>query len=182
MSDEVAAPPEEERIDPLSLFSEQIRLPVRGLAFIGHIQKDVIFCGHSFTLKTLRPSEKAAIALAVQPWRDTIAEPEVWAHAQVGMALVAVDDDPEFCPPMGPNINEFAKGRLRYVTNAQDGWHSPTLAFLYDQYLVLEQEALKATKELQDLSERNRVPSQPSPDSLTSLGISDVPTFMDIQP
>src|SRR5271166_1339075 len=98
----------EGRIDPLSLFSPNIQAPVHGLAWIGFLQKDIEFCGHSFTIKTLRPSEKAAAAVAVQEWRDTIAEPERWSNALVGMALVSVDGDPAFCPPIGPNINEFA--------------------------------------------------------------------------
>ncbi len=191
MSDQVVAeeleptedhvPEDEEQIDPFSLFSDAIRIPVRGLAYIGHITKTVDFCGHTFTLRTLRPTEKAAISIAIAPWRDTIAEPEVWANAQVAMSLEAVDSDADFCPPIGPSITEFAKARLKYVTDADSGWYQPTLSFLYTTLLALEAEALQAIKELQDLSERNRPQSQPSPDSLIVPGTSDVPAFMDIQ-
>lgn len=180
--DVLEVPPEEERLDPFALFSEQIRLAVRGLAFIGHLQKEFEFCGHKFVLKTLRPSEKAAIALAIQPWRGTIAEAEIWAHAQVAMALVSVDDDPDFCPAVGPNIVDFASARLRFITNAEHGWYAPTLAFLYDSYLSLEGEALAAIKELRNFSDGSRVPSSPSPDSLIPPGISAALTDLGIQP
>lgn len=180
MVDEAA--PLEDRVDPYALFSEQMRIPVRGLAFVGFLQKDIEFCGHVFTLKTLRPSEKAAAALAVQPWRDTIAEPEQWGNAQVAMALVSVDGEPDFCPPASRNINEYAKARLNFVTHPDNGWHSPTLAFLYDEFLTLEKESLAAVEELRNLSERNPAPSQPLPDSLTEPGISDDPIFLDTQP
>ena len=94
---DTAAPPEEERIDPFSLFTEQIRLPVRGLVFLGQIEKTVEFCGHTFSLRTLYPSEKAAVSIVIQPWRGSISEGEVWANAQVGLSLTSVDDDNEFC-------------------------------------------------------------------------------------
>ena len=168
-----------ERVDPMALFSDGVRIPVYGLSFIGHIQKDYEFCGHKFALKTLRPAEKAALAVAIDPWKGTLAEGEVWMNAHVALALVSIDDDAAFCPEAGPSLESHAKARLRYVTNKDNGWHAPTLSFLYDRYLELEAEALDATRELQNLSEGNRQPSQPSPDSLTGPDISDVPMFLE---
>lgn len=173
-----AAPPESEQIDPFSLFSDQIRIPVRGLTFIGHIEQDIEFCGHTFTLRTLYPSEKAAISLVVQPWRGSIAEGEVWANAHVGLSLMTVDGDGDFCKAAGPYLNDFAKARLNYVQK----WYQPTLSFLYARYLELEQVALSGIRELQDFSERNRVPSQPLPDFLTAQDTLGAPITSDIQP
>ena len=137
---------------------------MRGLTYIGHLEKEVDFCGHTFRMRTLYPSEKAAVSMVVQPWRGSISEGEVWANAQVALALQSVDDIGDFCPPVGPDLNDFARTRLGYVTKQ---WYQPTLAFLYARYLELESEALDGIRELQDFSERNRVPSPPSPDSLT---------------
>jgi len=173
------APPEEERIDPFSLFTDQIRIPVRGLVFLGHIEKEVEFCGHTFTLRTLYPSEKAAVSIVIQPWRGSISEGEVWANAQVGLALTSVDGDNEFCIKAGPDLNDFTKARLNYVAQK---WYQPTLSFLYARYLELEQEALDGIRELQDLSERNRDPSHPSPGSLIGPDISAALTDLGIQP
>jgi hypothetical protein len=177
MTDQVATP-KDTQIDPFSLFSEQIRIPVRGLTFIGHIEKDVEFCGHTFTLRTLYPSEKAAVSLVVQPWRGSISEGEVWANAQVALSLTTVDGDSDFCKAAGPDLNDFAKARLNYVQK----WYQPTLSYLYARYLELEQEALSGIRELQDFSERNRVPSQPLPDSLTVPDTLGAPIASDIQP
>jgi hypothetical protein len=177
MSDQVA-PPESEQVDPFSLFSEQIRIPVRGLTFLGHIEKQVEFCGHTFTLRTLYPSEKAAVSLVVQPWRGSISEGEVWANAQVALGLMIVDGDDDFCKAAGPDLNDFARARLNYVQK----WYQPTLSFLYARYLELEQEALDGIRELQDLSERNRVPSQPLPDSLIVPDTLGASIDSDIQP
>ena len=153
-----------EQSDPFALFSEQVRFAVRGLTFIGHLEKEIEFCGHTFRMRTLYPSEKAAVSIIVQPWRGSISEGEVWANAQVALALQSVDDIGDFCDPAGPDLNDHAKARLNYVTKQ---WFQPVLSFLYARYLELESEALDGIRELQDFSERNRVPSQPSPDSLT---------------
>lgn len=177
MADQVT--PEEVHVDPFSLFSNQIRLAVRGLTFLGHIEKQVDFCGHTFSLRTLRPAEKAAVSIATQPWRGSISEGEVWANAQVGLSLTIVDEDPDFCAQAGPDLNDFAKARLRYVTQ---NWYQPTISFLYARYLELEQEALDGIRELQDLSERNRVLSQPSPDSLIAQDTLGAQTDSDTQP
>jgi hypothetical protein len=180
MSDKVkATPPEEERIDPFSLFTEQVRLAVRGLTFLGQIEKTVDFCGHTFSMRTLYPSEKAAVSIVIQPWRGSISEGEVWANAQVGLSLTAVDDDSDFCKQAGPDLSDFAKARLNYVTKQ---WYQPTLSFLYARYLELEQEALDGIRELQDLSSRNPAPSQPSPDSSIGPDISAALADLGIQP
>jgi hypothetical protein len=176
MADQAAAP---EQVDPFELFSEQTRLAVRGLTYIGHLEKEVEFCGHTFRMRTLYPSEKAAISIIVQPWRGSISEGEVWANAQVALSLQSVDHEDDFCQSVGPDLNDFAKARLNYATKQ---WYQPTLSFLYARYLELEQEALDGIRELQDFSERNRVPSPPSPDSLTEPDTLGAPTDSDIQP
>lgn len=163
---------DDEQIDPFEVFGPQIQLAVEGLAFVGHLDKEIHFCGHTFTIKTLRPGEKAAAAVAHKPWRGSIAEAEVWANVQVGLALTSIDGDTDFCPPVGPDINEFARARLRRITDTQRGFHQPTLDYIYGHYIALEQEAFAAVEALQNLSERNREQSPPSPDSSTEQGIS----------
>lgn len=176
--DQVAPPPEEEHVDPFALFSPQIQIAVRGLTFIGHLEREIEFCGHTFSLRTLYPSEKAAAAIAIQPWRGTIEEASAWTNVQVGLSLQSVDNVPDFCDAIGPDLNEFARARLNFVNK----WHQPTLSYLYARYLELESEALDGIRELRDLSERNRAPSQPSPDSLIVPDTLGAEIGSDIQP
>jgi hypothetical protein len=161
-----------ESSNPFAIFSERVREPIEGLAHIGHLEKPIDFCGHTFVLKTLRPGEKAAVAVAAKEWRETLAESEVYANAHVGLALVSVDGNDAFCPPAGPDMNTYARARLNYITNPSTGWHQPTLDFLFNSYLALEEEALRAIEEFQDLANRSQQPSQPSADSLTDSGTS----------
>ncbi len=107
-----------EKVEPFKLFSPRIQEPVHGLMFLGHIQKDFEFCSHTFTLRTLRPAERAAIAVVIKPWRETYSEPEVWANAQVATALVAVDGVSDFLQKAGPDLESHVKARYNYLTNA----------------------------------------------------------------
>lgn len=170
---------ETKKVEPFALFSPRIREQVHGLAFLGQLQRDYTFCEHVFTLRTLRPAERAAIAVAIKPWRETIAEPEVWANAQVAASLVSVDGVTDFCPQAGPDLESHVRARLKYLTNAETGWYGVTIAFLYEKLLELEQEALEALEELQNLSRRNPAPSPPLPDSLETAGTSTDATSTD---
>ncbi len=143
---------QEERIDPLELFSERIRADIHGLTYVGHVQEPVRFVGHTFVLKTLRPTEKAAAAVVTKPWIGTRAEQEMWANAIVGMALTEIDGQADFSPAIGPDINSYAKQRLDFVTHPETGWYQPTLDYLFSVYLSLETRAWQAMQELQDLS------------------------------
>lgn len=178
MSDQVV---EQESTNPFAIFSEKVKEPVEGLTYLGHLEESVEFCGHTFVLKTLRPSEKAAVAMAVKDWRETLTEADTWGNALVGMSLVSVDGDDSFCPPAGPDPNSFARARLNYVTGPK-GWHQPTLTFLLESMLSLEVKAAEAMSELQDLSSRSQQPLQPSAASLTVPGTSSEETTGDSPP
>jgi len=166
----------------LDKFSPKIREAVTGLAFLGDLQKDVEFCGHTFVIHNLRPAEKMAAAVALQPWRGTLLEPIQWANAQVAIALDSVDGDSSFCPPIGPDINEFARTRLKVITDPQKGWYQPTLDFLFLALKELETEADTAIKEIQNLSKRSQTTSVSMPDSLTDLDTSQVDPDSQSQP
>lgn len=177
---------ERDNLDPLQLFPEKIRDAVQGLAYLGQLSEEVHFCGHSFGLRTLRASDKFAVSIALQPFRNTVYEVEIFQAAHVAMALTSVDGDEDFCPPIGPNVEEFAKARLNYVLNGPDGkggWYEPTIHFLWNRLAILEGIANEAIAELDRLSTRSQ-PSNSSPwlGSSTEPGNSPAPTVLASQP
>lgn len=178
MSDEVV----QEEINPFAIFPMQVRAPVVGLSYIGHLERTITFAGHSFVIKTLRPSEKAAIATAIEPWRGNIAESTAFSNGHVGLALVSIDGEDSFCPPASPEITQFARARLNYLTNPETGWYQPVLDYLYAEYLALEQEVLNALEAYRNLELGNQKRSQPSADSSTEPDTSDEPTALDTPP
>lgn len=129
--------PVREDPDPFAGFDPQVRQDVVGLEHLGYLEDEFSFCGHHFVIKTLHGDEDLASARAAQPYRGTLKEPESWIWAQVAVCLKAVDGDHNFCPPIGPDIDEFAKARYRYVTGK---WFYPLVEYIYFQRLVPLQE------------------------------------------
>lgn len=163
-------PSVEEQTDPMSVFPEEWRLPVQGLLYLGQLNETVEFCGHTFSMKTLLPQDRFAIAIALQPYRNTLSEVEAFQAAHVAMALTAIDDDEDFCPPVGPNIDTFAKARLNWVSK---NLYPPTLAFLWTRHSILEATAEKAIEELDRLQTGSQpITSPPWLDSLIAPGNS----------
>lgn len=143
----------EEVVNDLAEFPPEVRLNVEGLLYLGELTDSVTFCGHHFTLRTLRTHEELAAAHACQEYTSSIKAPDAWIAAQVGLALVAVDGDDAFCPPAGPSDAVFAKARFQYIT---ENWYWPTIHYLYQFYVTLQEKQLAAYRAMQDLSPRSR--------------------------
>lgn len=172
MSDEQSV--KEESIDPLKIFPVEIQQAVEGLTYLGQLTETVSFCGHTFTLRTLKPHHEMAISQVLQPYRNTIFEVDVFQHLHVGLALTEVDGRDDFCPQAGPDEVAFVKARLSYLTNEETGWYRPTLDFLWQRYALLEATAAKAIAELDRLSSGSQPNNlQPWLGSLTEQGTSD---------
>lgn len=164
----------EKAIDPLTLFPPNIQKAIEGLMYLGQITETINFCGHSFGLRTLKPQHKYAISQVVQPYRNTLSEVDIWRDCHVATALTHVDGKQNFCQPIGPDIEDFVRSRLNYVSNIEHGWYPQTLEFLWVRYALLEATASAAVAELQRLSLRSQPPtSSPWLDSLTVPGPSD---------
>ena len=170
-----------ERIDPIAQFPPEMQQDAQSLAYLGHLSDTVDFCGHTFGIETIRPYLKFTIGQALEPYRNTLMEPQAFAAMHMGVALTSVDHDPNFCPPVGDNEREFVEARFRWLTT-QTGWWQPTIDYLFAEYLRLEAEAGVTVAELHRLSTRGRDTSQPSPDSLTDSGFSSDKTTSDTQP
>jgi hypothetical protein len=174
MSDTTSEEVPEQKIDPTTLFPAKTRKAVEGLTYLGQLTEDVSICGHTFGLRTLRPQHKYAIATVLQPWRNTIYEPDIWQNLHVAVALTHVDGKADFCEPMNPNIEDFVKGRLNYIANSETGWYPTVLELLWNHYVLLEAVAANAIAELQLLSQGSQASiSSPWLDSLTELGPSE---------
>lgn len=157
----------EEVTNPLAEFPPEVRVAVDGLIHLGQLDEDFEFCGHTFGLKTLKAGEEIAASAAVQHLRGTIKEPDAWAAAQVALALTHVDDDPDFCPPAGPDQVAYAKARYNYLVKS---WYTPTILFLFQCYSTLLDKQVEAIRQLQDLSDRSPHISLPSGDSFSEPG------------
>lgn len=140
-----------ERIDPISLFSPELQEDARNLTNLGYSTKAVRFCGHDFILSTIRPHMKYVIGQAMEPYRNTLVEPQAWAAMHVGLSLTSVDGKQDFCPPIGSNELEFCLARFAWVSGST-GWMQPTIDYLFAEYIQLENREAEAIAEFQSLS------------------------------
>lgn len=156
--------------DPgLDQFSDEVRQDVEGLMWLGHLEDDFEFCGHRFTIRTLKADEELNAALISKEYIESMGQAKAWQWAQVALSLTAVDGNEEFCPPAGPDKQAFARARFKWVT---EKWYGPTLAYIFNRFMQLTARQLAAIDAVRDLSDRGLQSSSPNVDSLTEQGAS----------
>ena len=153
---------QEDRVDPITFFSPEIHRAVEGMIYLGAYTKEIKFVGHTFTMETIRPHMKYAMAIAMEPYRNTLQEPQVWGAMHVAMALTSVDSNVSFCPPVGDSEVEFVKARLKWISD-DTGWYQPVLDYLFGEYLAMEAVVIQAIQELHSLAQAGKAISSPSP-------------------
>lgn len=150
-------------------FPEAVRDAVDGLAWLGHLQSTVQFCGHSFTLQTLKAGEELEAALLAKEYQDTFGSVKASAWSHLAMSIIAVDGDENFCPAIGPDWKQHGRGKFNYMT---DNWYWPVGEYLFGEYVALVQRQAQALEALEDLSSGSLRNSWPTEDSLKEQGDS----------
>jgi len=158
------------------VFPDAVIEDVEGLLWLGYLEDTVDFCGHEFVIRTLRLEEEILAGLITKDYVETLAQAKAWVAAQVGLALVAIDGDENFCPQAGPNKKDYARARFQYVSS---NWFEPTINYLYSRYTNLIQRQLAALEEMENLSKESRITFTASPDSLTDKADFIPPEIMD---
>lgn len=166
---------EEEYEDPFYGFPKEIQQAVNGLAWLGHLEREVSFGGHTFVLRTLKSDDDLIVATLTQDYLETLGQAKAWAMANVALSLQSVDGDANFCSALGPDRLQNGRDRFKFIGN----WYWPVIAFLFAQYNELNEEQNEALVALQDLSIRSRDTSSPSPDSLKNQGDSELTDILD---
>jgi hypothetical protein len=150
-------------------FPEEVRDDVESLESLGYLEDSFEKWGHSFTLRTLKGDEELAASVVSKPFVDTLGQGKAWAWANVALALAEVDGDPEFCPPIGPDTLEFARGRFRYCTKK---WHWPIAEFLFSKFVALQKRQVEALEAVRDFPFESPDTSPPGRGSLSDFGLS----------
>lgn len=130
-------PPQEEIEDsPLnSVFPDGYVEPLRGLLFLGCLENEVFFGGHSFLLKTLTEGELLRVGQLCKPYMGTLAELESRRLYVVAAAVQYVDGE--------EIVSAYKHGEDLLYEKAQEikRWYPPVIAYLFEEYLALEQTA-----------------------------------------
>lgn len=153
-------------------FPDDVVEDVEGLLWLGYLEDSFEFCGHHFVIRTLRGDEEILAGLVTKEYVETLGQSKAWVWAQVGLALVSVDHDEDFCPPIGPNKRDFARARFQYATA---NWYWPLAQYVYERYAALLERQAACVEALQDLSNRSRTSFTASPGSLIAKADSPPP-------
>lgn len=165
---------------PFDEFSPEVNLSVEGLAWLGHLETEVSRWGHRWVLRTLKADEELQAALVAKEYQDTYGQVKAQTWAHVAAALVAVDGDDNFCPPIGPDRKQHIRAKFEYIT---ENWYWPVGELLFGAYadlITAQAEALEAVDSLASRSLRDSFTSpapsnaqEDSPDPISTPSTSD---------
>lgn len=162
----------------LSDFPPEVREDVEGLMWLGHLEKEFQFCGHTFTLKTLKGDEELLASLVCKEFNETLGQARAWIWALLGQSITSIDGDTEFCPEISTNRLENARAKFSYLSG---NWYWPTAAFLNARYNELIERQTTAIEAMEDLFSRSPLMSMPFAGSSTEQGDSEEQTQGDIR-
>jgi hypothetical protein len=149
---------------PFAGFPEEIQYDVEGLTFLGYLQEEIDWCGHTFTLRTLTTADELQAAQISKEYLDSFGQLLAYAAAHVALSLISVDGKEDFVVALGPSDKSYARQRFNFVTE----WYRPTIEHLFEQYERLKGRQEAAIKAVQDLSSGSRTHFWPSPASFTT--------------
>lgn len=154
-------------------FSPEVAIAVDGLMWLGHLEEEVKFAGHTFILRTLKAAEELEAALVAKEYLETFGQTKATAWAHVAAALMSVDGDESFCPPIGPDAKQHLRAKFNYIT---ENWYWPLGEFLFDKYVELVKRQIEAVEAVENLSPGSRKNSWKLADSLKKPGDSESQT------
>lgn len=158
-------------------FPPEVREDVEGLLWLGYLEDEFDFCGHSFVIRTLRGDEELLATLVCKEWVESLGQTRAWVWAQIALALIAVDGDDAFCPPTGPDKRAYARARFQYTQR----WYWPVAEHIFAKYVELQKRQSEAFKRVEDLSQGNLPMFSPSVGSSTEAGDSEEKPMEDIR-
>lgn len=153
-------------------FPAEIQQDVEGLMWLGHLEDEFTFAGHTFIIKTLKGDEELLASLVCKEFNETLGQARAWVWALISQALVAIDGDENFCPPISNDKRVNAKARFQYCVS---NWYWPLAATINTRFNLLTERQAEALQRVEDLFKGNPLMSMPFADSSTDSGDSEEP-------
>lgn len=151
-SDSQSAPPlegitsDEARIATKELDTRYLQ-DFEGLLYLGALQDEFPWMGHTFSIRTLTVDETLEIGLLVKRYEGTIGENRAFLTATVAAALERVDGRAVHSP-LGPQ-DSVLEDKFRYV---RQGWYSWTIDRVYNQLMALEARVAQIVEAMGEVS------------------------------
>lgn len=137
--------------DDLAQFPSQISQAIDGLLWLGFLEQEVSYCGHTFILRTMKGSEELETSLIAKEYLESLGQVKAYTWATIAGALYSVDGNKNFASALGPDRRADIRSKFNYISN---NWYWPVALKLHEEYLGLERKQLDAIKAVEDLSTR----------------------------
>lgn len=132
--DEEKNEPDQQEVE----FDSKHREAFEGLMYLGRLTDSFTLYGHNFVIRTLLTGEILEIGLLAKPYRDTLGDIKAYQAAVVAACMELVDDRPLVIPLTNEPLDTSMRAKFQYVLRH---WFPPILNGIYEQYLILEQQA-----------------------------------------
>lgn len=120
--------------------------------WLGHLETEVRFAGHTFIIRTLKAGEELEAALVAKEFQETFGQVKGTAWAHLAAAVVSVDGKEDFCPPIGPDSKQHLRAKFHWMT---ENWYWPVGEYLFTEYANLVGKQSEAIEALESLSQRS---------------------------
>lgn len=115
-----------------------------GLINVGRLTKEFSLYGDDLRLRTLKVGEELEVGLLISKWSGTPEEGRAYAVAMVAAAIESVNGKP-LVSMLGPSSDDLIRRKFDYVRTK---WYWPAIQEIYEEYVKLQGEQLKALQEL----------------------------------
>lgn len=133
---------EEEKLE--TAFPDEHRMPLRGLLFLGKLEREESVAGHTFLMHTLTEGEIIEIGILAKSYAGTRTENEAQMIFTLASCITHVDGV-ELCEPISPASN-VVYDRAQVIKQ----WYPGVCAQLYKKYLDMEKSAVEITRSLKN--------------------------------
>ena len=125
-----------------SIFPQEHMEPLRGLLFLGKLENEVFYGGHSFLLRTLTEGELLRVGQLCKPYVGTMAESESRRMYVVAAAIEMVDGQ--------SIVRPYKDGEDLIYTKSREvrQWYPAVISFLFDEYIKLEKTSIEVSNAL----------------------------------
>lgn len=113
-------------------FPVEFRKDFEGLLYLGKLTDSFEWLGHRFVITTVPVDRVLEVSLLHQEYATTIGDPKAYQTLMVAACIESVDGR-QLPSALGPDEPDLVH-RFNYVKR----WYDPTIAVIYDRFLVLE--------------------------------------------
>lgn len=133
---------EEESRERNNIFPDAYIEPLRGLMFLGALEREVEYGNHTFLIRTLREGELIRIGQLMKDLRGTLTEVEARKAYVVAGSIVKVDGM-DLCMGIKDGYDEIYEKFMEVKK-----WYPSVIKFLYEKYIELEITAMEVADSL----------------------------------